>query len=559
MVGLKLSPVAGRGGRKFFGGGMPIHTQHGEHAGELTPEQQQVLVQALLHPAVFAHPVGRISLLETHISWVVLTGDYVYKLKKPVNYGFLDFSTLERRHFFCQEELRLNRTFAPDLYLDVVAISGSVEHPVLQGTGAPLEYAVRMRQFPQSGLLSNMALHRELLPSHIDEIAALVATVHTRVGVADAASDYGLPEDVHRWVIENFSHIRPALDDELQLTQLEHLAGWCQQAFEQLRPVLQARRDKGFVRECHGDLHLGNLALVDGCITPFDCIEFNAQLRWIDVISEAAFLVMDIQDRGYPELGWRFLNGYLQFTGDYAGVRLLRYYLVYRALVRAKVAILKCAQAAADVQQAARAEYQAYMDLAVSYADTRAPVLLITHGVSGSGKSWYATQLAERLGAIQLRSDVERKRLHGYRADADTGSGVHSGVYSQTASEQTYARLAMLAAEVIAGGYPVIVDATFLEQAQRSRFRELAATQGVPFVLLHFEADRDTLLSRVRTRHAAATDPSEAGVEVLEDQLASQQPLLAEEQAGMISVDSTAGLPLDDLLGRLARYMKPVR
>ena len=319
------------------------------------------------------------------------------------------------------------------------------------------------------------------------------------------------------------------------------------------------RRAEGFVRECHGDLHLGNLTLVDGRITPFDCIEFNAQLRWIDVISEAAFLVMDIQDRGYPELGWRFLNGYLQYTGDYAGVRLLRYYLVYRALVRAKVAILRCGQAAAaDAQQAARAEYQAYMDLAVSYVDTRVPVLLITHGVSGSGKSWYAAQLAERLGAIQLRSDVERKRLHGYRADADTGSAVQSGIYSQTASEQTYARLAELAADVIAGGYPVIVDATFLQQAQRSRFRELAATHGVPFVLLHFEADRDTLLRRVRKRRAAKTDPSEAGIEVLEAQLASQQPLLADEQAGLISVDSAAGLPLDDLLGRLARYMEPV-
>ena len=539
---------------------MPTHTQHGKHASELSLEQQRVLVQALLQPAAFAHPVGRISLQETHISWVILTGDYVYKLKKPVNFGFLDFSSLEKRHFFCQEELRLNRFFAPDLYLDVVAISGSVEHPQLSGAGAPLEYAVRMRQFRQSGLLSTMAQRRELLPAHIDEIAALVAALHARIAVAAVSSDYGHPDDVHGWVMENFAHIRPALDDERQRAQQEHLADWCQRTFEQLRPVLQARRAEGFVRECHGDLHLGNLTRVDGRITPFDCIEFNAQLRWIDVISEAAFLVMDIQDRGYPELGWRFLNGYLQHTGDYAGLRLLRYYLVYRALVRAKVAILRCGQAVAtDVQQVARAEYRGYMDLALSYIDTRVPALLITHGVSGSGKSWYAAQLAERLGAIQLRSDVERKRLHGYRADADTGSAVQSGIYTQTASEQTYTRLAELAAESIAGGYPVIVDATFLKQAQRSRFRELAAIHGVPFVLLHFEADRDTLLRRVRKRQAAGTDPSEAGVEVLEAQLVSQQPLLPEEQAGLISIDSAAGLPLDDLLGRLVPYLAPAR
>lgn len=537
---------------------MPKHTQHGRQAGELSMEQQRELVEALLQPGMFAHPVSSISLIETHISWVILTGDYVYKLKKPVNFGFLDFSTLDKRRFFCQEELRLNRCFAPDLYLDVVTISGSVERPVPDGAGVPLEYAVRMRQFPQSGLLSDMAQRRALQPAHIDEIAALVAEIHARVGVAGADSDYGRPEDVHGWVMENFAHIRPALEAEPQRAQLESLAAWCQQAFQQLRPVLEARRATGFVRECHGDLHLGNLTLLDGRITPFDCIEFNAQLRWIDVISEAAFLVMDIQDRGYPELGWRFLNRYLQDTGDYAGVRLLRYYLVYRALVRAKVAILRCSQAtAAAVQQAARAEYQAYMDLATSYVTHGAPALLITHGVSGSGKSWYATRLAERLGAIQLRSDVERKRLHGYRADADTGSGVQSGIYTRTASEQTYARLADLAGEVLAGGFTAIVDATFLKQAQRSRFRELAAAHGVVFVVLHFEADRDTLLQRIDRRRAAGTDPSEAGIEVLESQLASQQPLLPEEQAGLISVDSAAGLSVDDLLGRLARYLEP--
>jgi predicted kinase len=228
--------------------------------------------------------------------------------------------------------------------------------------------------------------------------------------------------------------------------------------------------------------------------------------------------------------------------------------------VRAKVAMLRCGQAvAAELKQAARSEYQAYMDLASSYVEANAPVLLITHGVSGSGKSWYASRLAERLGAIQLRSDVERKRLHGYRADADTGSGVQSGIYTQDASEQTYARLAELAADVLAGGYPAIVDATFLKQAQRSRFRELAATCGVPFVLLHFEADRDTLLRRVRARRAAGTDPSEAGVEVLQTQLASQQPLLPEEQDGLITVDSAAGLAPDELLGLLARYIEPGR
>ncbi len=513
---------------------------------------QEILIAALQNPDAFDHPVGEINVLETHISWVILTGEFAYKIKKAVDFGFLDFSTLEKRHYYCQEELRLNRRFAADLYLEVVSVTGSIDQPVLRGSGEPIEYAVRMRQFPQQDLLSNIVARHGLEAAHIDEIAGLLTDLHARVDVAGPATDYGRPNDIHHWVMENFEHIRPALAAAEQLAQLHRLEDWCTQEFRNRRSLIQARKRNGFVRECHGDLHLGNLALIDGRITPFDCIEFNPQLRWIDVISEAAFLTMDLEDRGYPGLAYRFLNGYLQRSGDYEGVGLLRYYLVYRALVRAKVAILRLGAVAgdADAGREVREEYESYRGLARQYAEVRRPALIITHGLSGSGKSWYATQLVEQLGALQLRSDVERKRLFGYHAQAATGSGIDTGIYTAEAGVRTYERLAEVACCIIDAGYPVIVDAAFLKQAQRERFRQLAAEFGMPFVLLHFVADSDTLRRRIGLRRQADRDPSEAGLAVLEAQLESQEPLQSDERGAVVTVRQD--MPLEALVRELS-------
>jgi hypothetical protein len=323
--------------------------------------------------------------------------------------------------------------------------------------------------------------------------------------------------------------------------------------------LLEQRRRNGFVRECHGDLHLGNLAIIDGRITPFDGIEFNPQLRWIDVMSEIAFLVMDIRDRGYPYLAHRLLNACLQHTGDYSGLSVLRYYIVYRALVRAKVAVLRSVQATSRLdEQDAWREYDSYIALASHCVEHPSPLLVITHGVSGTGKSYHAGRLAEQLGAIQLRSDIERKRLYGYSAVANTQSGIKRGIYAADASERTYAQLAGLARIVITAGYPAIIDATFLRLAQREQFRRLSAALSVPFVVLHFDAEMDTLHARLRSRQAAGDDPSEAGIEVLEAQLASQQRLSPGEMNEVIEVDAdTATEQLAEKLLAVAGNREP--
>jgi len=509
-------------------------------------DPQHTLIKALCTPAAYPHPVQAIDLLETHISRVILTGPFAYKIKKPVDLQFLDFTTLEKRRHYCHEELRLNRRLAPQLYLDVVPITGSPDAPVLGGSGPVIEYALKMRQFPQEALLDRLLVRDAVTPAHIDALARQVAAFHAQAAVADAAVPFGTPERVHQPVEENFRQIGERIQAAEDRAVLERLRVWTEHEYEVRLPDLARRKEQGFIRECHGDMHAGNMVLLDDEITVFDCIEFNENLRWIDVMCEVAFVVMDLTDRGRADLAYRFLNAYVEATGDYDGLRVLRYYLVYRALVRAKVAIIRMTQDDLDAQSAAetRERYRNYTRLAERYTAPPAPLLMITCGLSGSGKTTVTQALLEHLGAIRLRSDVVRKALFGLAPEARSGSGVASGLYTRDAGERTYARLAELARTILSAGYPVILDATFLKRAQRDDMRQVAADLGVPFRILHVHAPDEVLRARVARREREARDPSEANLAVLEAQIKNLEPLAPEEQSSVIAIDANAPLEM---------------
>jgi uncharacterized protein len=509
----------------------------------------RVLIKALSEAGAYPHKVTAFSIVETHISWVLLTGSYAYKIKKPVNFGFLDFSTLEKRRFFCYEEIRLNRRLAPDLYLDVIPITGHPEQPEMGGAGEAIEYAVKMLQFPSGLTLSELALYGHLNVDEIDQVTDVVAHFHDVIEKSDAASPYGHSEGIKHWFDENFDHIRPLLVDDKQKQQLQALETWGNKEWNGKAALMQHRREQGFIRECHGDLHLSNMTLINGQVTLFDCIEFNPQLRWIDVMSEVAFLVVDLINVGYEYYAFRLLNHYLQHTGDYQGLALLRYYLVYRALVCAKVSLLRNAQQQndADYNQACL-KYTGFANLAERFTHTPPITLIITHGYSGSGKSTYANQLAEKMGALQIRSDIERKRLLGYQAQADTGSGIDDGLYTQEVSRKTYLYLADCAKQVIEAGFSAIVDATFLKTEQRERFKKLAIEVGVKFIIIDFQASDVALKRRVTQRK---TDASEATLAVLKRQLQLAQALSTEEQAYVITVNTESDKVLDKLLAAI--------
>lgn len=501
------------------------------------------LIAALSNAECYPHPVHDVVTLETHISWVLLAGDFAYKIKKPVDLGFLDFSTLEKRRHCCEEELRLNRRLAPQLYLDVVAIHGSETAPRIAGDGPVLEYAVRMRRFPQEALASRMLAEGRLDAKLIDAFAVRLAKFHADLPPAKHDPLYGKAHPLLKSALQNCTQIAPMLRDPRDAERLQTLRDWTELEFLFHYRDFEGRRAAGMVRECHGDLHLNNIVLLDGELVPFDCIEFNAELRWIDVMSEIAFLVMDLMDRGAKPLAWRFLNSYLEATGVYSSLSVLRFYLVYRALVRAKVHLIRSRQPGIGVAEAQRLEraYRNYAALAQDCTIIGRPGILLMHGLSGCGKSTLASQLAQRLGAVRIRSDVERKRLHGLSPLTRTRSGIASGLYGDDATRATYARLAEAARVVAASGFTAIVDAAFLLRSQRAELRDAAASAGVPIGLLHVTAPENELRARLDRRAAEGADASEAGLQVLDHQIATAE-----------NTDDEAELPVFRLDGRKA-------
>lgn len=498
------------------------------------------LIDNLRLPRCYPHPVAEIRLLETHISWVLLTGTYAYKIKKPVNLGFLDFSTLDLRRSYCEEELRLNRRLAPQIYVDVVSITGSLASPCIAGDGPTIEYAVRMRQFPQDTLASTLLTGGRLLPQHLEALAATLAAFHQAAPATDARSGFGTPQSILEVALQNIDQLSPLLTMPEDTSTLATLRLWTVREHSARLTQMEQRRISGAVRECHGDLHLGNIVLIGNSLVPFDCIEFNPALRWNDVLSEAAFLVMDLHDRGHPRLGWLFLNAYLEHTGDYAGLALLPFYLVYRAMVRAKVHALRASQPGLDDKKRASLlqASKTYLALATAFAHRPSPVLMITHGLSGSGKSRIAGELMQQFGAVRIRSDVERKRMRGLPSSADTGSAVAAGIYSAEATQRLYHHLAELARNILEAGQTVIVDAAFLQRPQRDLLRKIASTCAAPFLIVSVTASKEILCDRIRQRCLAGGDPSEADVAVLEHQLATQEPLAADELKSIVELPS---------------------
>jgi aminoglycoside phosphotransferase family enzyme/predicted kinase len=501
-------------------------------------------VEALKLPDAWPHPVRDLELIETHCSWVFLTGEFAYKIKKPVNFGFLDFSTLEKRRHCCREELRLNRRLAPELYLDVVPIAGSP--PRVGGPGAPVEYAVKMRQFDMDCGFDRLAQRGALLPEHVDATASVLAGFHATAERAGDDSGFGDPGAVARQVLENFDQVEPHLDEQSpgSRARFDRVAAWSRSACERCAEAFAVRLAEGFVRECHGDLHLRNIVWWQGNVLPFDCIEFNPALRWIDVMSELAFLLMDLDDHGLPGLSVRLLNAYLEHTGDFEGLKVLRFYQAYRAMVRAKVESLRLAQLDVLDEQGVEA-METYLRLASGYTRAPEPRLVIAHGLSGSGKTYVSQQLLEAAPLVRLRSDVERKRLFGLAPTAASGSGQDSGIYTHGASERTYDRLAQLAGQLLKDGWSVLVDATFLDRRERDRFRAIADFCHCPFAIMHCKADMDIQRQRVTDRQG---DASEANVSVLEHQLETVQPLGEDELEVTIAIDTTGEPRLGALL-----------
>jgi aminoglycoside phosphotransferase family enzyme/predicted kinase len=503
---------------------------------------QERLVRALAAQLGSQKPL--VSLVETHLSWVIVLPDFAYKIKKALHLPFVDYSTLAARHFFCNEELRLNGRLAPELYLGVVAVTGSPPLPRVGGKGRALEYAVQMRSFDATALWAHRLQNQLLQSEEVRQLSQLLARFHHDAARAHSDAPWGSAAVVLERTEADLAEVASLAASEGK-SAIRQLTGWHLRERNRLAAVFAERKAAGWIRECHGDLHAGNILTINGSVQVFDGIEFNDSMRWIDTAHDFAFAWMDLQHGGRNDLAARLLSCYLQSSGDYEALRVLPYYRVQRALVRAKVAFLRAVTANGGA--AARAEALSYIMFAARCTLPSHGVLLITQGFSGSGKSLLCERLLEPLAAIHISSDIERKRPLGLQAGR---SGTPAAdMYTLASRSSTYRRLAWTSLQALAAGLPVLVDATFLQREQRVRFRRLARRLDAPFGILAISASPPVLEARIATRAASGTDPSDADQAVLDLQRQTFEPLQPDETAGLVNIDNTANaLPETEVL-----------
>ena len=504
---------------------------------DLAAAQPGWQIEELLQPAAYLHAVTRLELHETHTSWVILTGSLAYKIKKPVKFPFLDASSLEKRQHYCQEELRLNRRLAPEIYLDVVAITRTDGRICMGGAGPAIEYAVRMQQFAPDSELTSLLARGAVSVSDAVALGELLAGFHLSAPVAPWTGTDEKTRQMYQTVLGNLGELVAHLERPQPLPGLSRLVDWSHDNARSLQTTFELRERSGFIRECHGDLHAANIVRSAQRLVPFDCLEFDPQLRWIDTINDIAFLVMDLESYQRNDLAFALLSRYLEISGDYDGVRLLPFYAVYRALVRAKVDALTAEQLP---QRAAEFHGRLLRRIrtAIRWMDAQRPTLILMHGASGSGKSWLSERLVAALPAVRIRSDLERKRL----ARVGTHAGAakfRQGIYAPGFTHRTYARLSDCAESCLRAGFNVVVDAAFLDPSDRELFRGLATRLRVPCVIVSCQADRATLAVRVQERRRDREDPSDADQAVLDAQLRNMQPFAAQELSRVVAVQTT--------------------
>lgn len=508
----------------------------------MTNQSLPPLIQQMLRPEFYPHPVTLpIQLIQTHISFVLLTGDYAYKIKKPVNFGFLDYSTLEKRQHFCIQELRMNQRSAPDIYLEVLPIT-QTEHNTfeLSSTANPIEYALKMRQFPQESLFLSLFEQGSLTEELMEGLGQTVAEFHAKAPTNEYICSFGEVAKIRNIINNNYQLSEKYIGGPQTQKQYEETRQFTELFFDEKPNLFKNRIERHKIRECHGDLHLKNIAFWQNKINLFDCIEFNEPFRFVDVMYDVAFTVMDLEARGRKDLANAFLNTYLEETGDWEGLQVFPLYLSRQAYVRAKVNSLMLDDNNISEGEKKQVFQTAshYYQLAWEYTKPRQGRLLLMSGLSGAGKSTTARYLARRLGAIHIRSDAVRKHLGGIPLQDRGGEEL----YSEAMNQKTYQRLLELGITLTKAGWTVILDGKYDRQNWRGNVINLAEAEQLPLQILHCTASLELLRARLQQRRG---DIADATADLLESQLAQAEAFTETEKAYVKTIDTTQNLEVE--------------
>jgi aminoglycoside phosphotransferase family enzyme/predicted kinase len=511
------------------------------------------LIRALSQPSVYPHNPKSVRVLQTHISVVFIADEFVYKIKKPVNFGFLDFTTLEKRRFFCRQEVALNSRFSEGIYLDVRAIYEGPNGLNLHGDGDEIEAAVLMRYVPENRIMLRMLEEERITPQILDRLADRLAYFHSKAATGPEISSFGSTEVIYQNLRENFEQTNAYIGRTLDARTHEEVSQLTMRFLRTHDDLFRERIREGFIRDCHGDLHLDHVVILDG-IMLYDCIEFNDRFRYGDTAADLAFLLMDLDFRGYPAFSERIAKRYAASSGDHQILRLLPFYKSYRAFVRGKVLgfTLDEPEISAVEKESARLMAGDYFRLALAYlTPPPPPALVIVSGLIGTGKSYLAKRLGTRLGVEPLRSDNVRKEIHGLPRTEHQLDKYGQGIYRPKATERTYDALLAEARQRLKRRESVVVDASFMRQRHRQAARELASDTNAVFRLVECTCPDEIVRQRLEKRLQDKNEPSDATWEIFPDQKSRFETIGPEEQQGHYVWDSTTDV--DSFLASLIR------
>jgi aminoglycoside phosphotransferase family enzyme/predicted kinase len=514
------------------------------------------LVSALQNPQIYPEKPGKVDLVQTHISAIFLAGERVYKVKKPVNFGFLDFTTLEKRKFFCQQEVDLNRRLAGDFYLGVVEIcSHEGRISIGDGPGEVIEYAVKMKRLPPNCQMDQVLAKGELTLEVVKKIAAKIAHFHAQAATNPEISSFGEIQTVRANVEENFAQTEKYVGKVLTPGLYRETIDANRLLLDRQLPLFQGRILRGKIRDCHGDLHLQHICLGPEIII-FDCIEFNQRFRYSDVAADIAFLLMDMDFHGHPLLSATLASHYLRITEDWPLFLLLDFYKSYRAYVRAKVASFRLDDPNIPLPEKGSAleEARRYYSLSHSYARRmNRPILVITGGLMGTGKSTIARSLARALGWEWLRVDVLRKELAQVSPLEHRFEAFKQGLYSPDFSGQTYEILFHRARTLLGQGKTVLLDGSFKRQSDRKNALGLARDAHADFLLIECRCADEEIKRRLAQRSQEKSEPSDGRWEIFAHQKKDYDRVEGFEDDLHLPLDTER--PLNECLGSILEHL----